>query len=165
MRNLQPKTRSHWKWKPAYSGIFGNELADKIANYAARALVIGREPFVTLHNVLSKRETWDWLAQQIDIAWRTSDRCQHTKQFINCASRTLKNQIVDMNDSDGDPCGRAREIAMHIICECSILIDTEKIYLKKNVMHSIEICKMELITILEFYKECCTRLTHPVKVI
>ena len=175
-------------WLPAHNGIYGNEVADRIAKYAATEIPLGPEPLIAIEQPLIRKLTNTWLDDQIKTAWRGSNGCEHSKCFIYETSGRVSDQIMDMskneiriitglitghcklnqhlvrmgirNDPDCDLCGRTAETAKHILCECAVLANQRKKHFARSPTNPGSLCKDNLYKIIKFYKECSANTQH-----
>lgn len=169
-------------WLPSHSGIYGNEIADKIAKYAARESVATVEPHMLTARTVVRTLTDDDLAKQTNHTWLTTRKCEHTKSFVEHTQPAITEQMLNMSkadiriltgiitghcrmnshlaklrirdDPDCDLCGLSAETAKHILCECNRLTRIrERIYAKSAIQPG-EILKHPLQSVVSFYKKC-----------
>lgn len=175
-------------WIPAHSGFYGNEVADRIAKFAAREHKLSVEPQIAMVKAKVRKTTDFWLASQAKISWATTRGCDHTKYFLKNMDDRITSTLLNMSkeniriitgfltghckvnshlarlrirdDPDCDLCGDSSETARHLLCECSNLTSIREQIFDKAWLTPKEICEQPLINVVTFYRRCSETNNH-----
>lgn len=172
----------------SHSGIYGNEVADKIAKYGARETVHTTEPHIANKRANIRAFNDSWLAQQTHLSWRATQKCEHTKEFVQHINPAITEQLLIMSksdikitvglitghcklnshlaklgirdDPDCDLCGNNRETAKLVLCECTSLATIREQIFGRAAILPNEICNHPLQNVVTFYKNCSETNYH-----
>ena len=151
--------RSNWTveftWVKAHVGIYGNELADRLAKAAAcstEMVTFDRTPKSTFYSEFEEEATQKWQNE-----WVNTTKAAVTKQFFpNVRERIKLNINVNPNftamvtghgktraylhrfklaESATCPCNKEDQTVDHLLNKCA-LIQTQRELLRKNVLKS-----------------------------
>ena len=134
-------------WVPGHAGIWGNEIANKLARNGSLQRFVGTAPFLGVYRQNIRRKIKRWIENQHLVLWRGPCSTQREAWELICgpdlATRarllsfnrtqfrvviglltghnTLRRHLYVMGLSSNPTCrkcGTEEETSIHILCEC-----------------------------------------------
>ena len=147
---LAERKRLRLLWVTGYTGMRGNEIANRLAFLGARSGIVGPELFVGIARCWSESIIKEWVTEIHSRWWTTTCGCNHSREllgsggnrswaeFIYSSNRREARLLVQIitgygisstqngvRDGEGCRwCGKESETALHLLTKCSAWIRT-----------------------------------------